>query len=39
GRVARTSGRIARRRLARASSPFEGIITERLRGPRENDSL
>lgn len=39
GRMARTSGRIPRRRLARASSPFDGIITGRVRGPRENDSL
>ena len=29
GRLARHSGRIPRRRLAQASSAFEGIITER----------
>ena len=39
GRAARTSGRIPPRRLAQASSSFDGIITERVRGPREDDSL
>ena len=39
GLAARESGRIPRRRLAQASSAFEGIITERVSGPREGDSL
>ncbi|MDK7109991.1 MULTISPECIES: thiazole synthase [Corynebacterium] len=39
GLTARESGRIPRRRLAQASSSFEGIITERVSGAREQDSL
>lgn len=39
GLTARESGRIPRRRLAQASSSFEGIITERISGAREQDSL
>ncbi|APT90627.1 thiazole synthase [Corynebacterium sphenisci DSM 44792] len=35
GRLARLSGRIPRRRLARASSTFEGLVT----GGREDESL
>lgn len=39
GFTAAHAGRIPRRRLAQASSSFEGIITERISGPREEDSL
>lgn len=39
GFTAAHAGRIPRRRLAQASSSFEGIITERISGPCEEDSL
>lgn len=39
GFTAARAGRIPRRRLAQASSSFDGIITERVSGAREGDSL
>ncbi|MEJ5920486.1 MULTISPECIES: thiazole synthase [unclassified Corynebacterium] len=39
GYTARNAGRIPRRRLAQASSSFDGIITERVGTSREEESL